>query len=133
MVHNEDSRVKIPVLVHLSRLGYKYLSLKDSKWDESTNIFTDIFNDSISRINNKLQKQEINSLVEKTYQSLDNEDLGQGFYNLLSSSSLGRLVDFDDFKNNSLHVVTELPYKKDDEVFYPDITLLINGMPLVFY
>ena len=45
---------------------------------------------------------------------------------------MGRLVDFDDFKNNSLHVVTELPYKKDDEVFYPDITLLINGMPLVF-
>ena len=61
MIHNEDSRVKIPVLVHLSRLGYKYLSLKDSKWYESTNIFKDIFNDSISRINSKLQKHEINS------------------------------------------------------------------------
>src|SRR5690606_23219167 len=34
--------------------------------------------------------------------------------------------------NNSFHVVTELTYRKDDEEFRPDITLLINGMPLVF-
>ena len=39
---NEDSRVKIPTILHLVRLGYEYLSLKDQKWDESTNIFTDI-------------------------------------------------------------------------------------------
>ena len=31
-----------------------------------------------------------------------------------------------------MHVVTELTYKKDDDEFRPDITLLINGMPLVF-
>ena len=29
MKHNENSRVKIPALVHLTRLGYEYLSLKD--------------------------------------------------------------------------------------------------------
>ena len=28
MPHNENSRVKIPALVHLTRLGYKYISLK---------------------------------------------------------------------------------------------------------
>jgi len=39
MVHNEDSRVKIPSILHLTRLGYSYLSLKGAKWDESTNIF----------------------------------------------------------------------------------------------
>ena len=27
--HNENSRVKIPALVHLTRLGYEYLSLKE--------------------------------------------------------------------------------------------------------
>ena len=27
-IHNENSRVKIPALIHLTRLGYKYLSLK---------------------------------------------------------------------------------------------------------
>ena len=41
-VHNEDSRVKIPAILHRMRLGYSYLSLKSKKWDESTNIFTDL-------------------------------------------------------------------------------------------
>jgi type I restriction enzyme R subunit len=50
---NEDSRVKIPTILHLVRLGYGYLSLKDPKvtWDESTNIFADIFHESIKNIN----------------------------------------------------------------------------------
>lgn len=29
MKHNEDLRVKIPALIHLTRLGYEYLSLKE--------------------------------------------------------------------------------------------------------
>jgi len=37
-----------------------------------------------------------------------------------------------DFNNNSFHVVTELTYKNGDDEFRPDITLLINGMPLAF-
>ena len=28
MPHNENSRVKIPALVHFTRLGYKYISLR---------------------------------------------------------------------------------------------------------
>lgn len=28
MPHNENSRVKIPALVHFTRLGYNYISLK---------------------------------------------------------------------------------------------------------
>jgi type I restriction enzyme R subunit len=51
MLHNEITRVKIPTILHLVRLGYDYLSLKDAKWDDSTNIFTDIFNKSIKHIN----------------------------------------------------------------------------------
>ncbi|MFT4256027.1 MAG: hypothetical protein QM599_03590 [Pseudoxanthomonas sp.] len=36
---NEDSRVKIPALLHLTCLGYRYLSLKDARWDGHANIF----------------------------------------------------------------------------------------------
>ncbi len=58
------------------------------------------------------------------------------FYKMLTSSSGIKLIDFssiDNFKkNNSFHVVTELPYNNGDEEFRPDITLLINGMPLAF-
>ncbi len=46
MLHNENSRVKIPALVHFTRLGYEYLSLKKYSGanliDEDTNIFIDL-------------------------------------------------------------------------------------------
>ena len=132
MKFNEDSRVKIPAILHLTRLGYEYLSLKDNKWDESTNIFTDIFNDSIGRINPDLSDYDISRLYAELSLTLENEDLGKAFYEDLISQSGSRLIDFENFDNNSFHVVTELPCKKDDEEFRPDITLLINGMPLVF-
>ena len=51
MVFSEDSRVKISCILHLVRLGYQYLSLKNATWDEDTNIFPDIFQESITRIN----------------------------------------------------------------------------------
>ncbi len=38
MQFNEDSRVKIPTILHLTRLGYEYLSLNDVKWNLDTNI-----------------------------------------------------------------------------------------------
>ena len=47
MIFNEDSRVKIPALLHFTRLGYRYLSFKDAKWDESSNIFPTFFRDSL--------------------------------------------------------------------------------------
>ena len=42
MKFNEDSRVKIPTILHLIRLDYQYLPLAGQKFDESTNIFTDV-------------------------------------------------------------------------------------------
>ena len=51
MVFTEDSRVKIPCILHLVRLGYRYLSLKEAVWDEGTNIFPDLFRESMARIN----------------------------------------------------------------------------------
>ena len=51
MAFNEDSRVKIPAILHLTRLGYTYLPLKDQSWDGKTNIFPELFRDSLSRIN----------------------------------------------------------------------------------
>ncbi len=132
MKYNEDSRVKIPTILHLMRLGYNYLSLSDQNWDTSNNIFTDIFQESIKRINPDYGDEEIDKLYDEVTLSLENEDLGKAFYEMLVDRSGKKLIDFNDFDNNSFHVVTELPYKNDDEVFRPDITLLINGMPLVF-
>jgi len=132
MAFNEDSRVKIPSILHLTRLGYQYLSLKDSQWDETTNIFTDLFTESICRINPEMDVDDVKRLYDDVALSLDNEDLGKAFYEKLTEKSGIKLIDFELFENNSFHVVTELTYRNGDEEFRPDIILLINGMPLVF-
>lgn len=132
MAFNENTRVKIPAILHLCRLGYEYLSLSKEKWDENTNIFTDIFYESLIRINDGIEKDDIKREYEKVSLALDNEDLGQEFYKMITSASGIKLIDFQNFENNSFHVVTELPCKNGDDEFRPDITLLINGMPLVF-
>lgn len=132
MKFTEDTRVKIPSILHLTRLGYEYLSLKDATWDESTNIFTEIFKESIDRINGGLEEVDIERTLEEISLTLDNEDLGKSFYEQLIDQSGIKLIDFKDFDNNSFHVVTELTYKNGDDEFRPDIILLINGMPLIF-
>ena len=131
--HNENSRVKIPAILHLMRLGYDYLSIKNANWDKSTNIFPEIFIESLCRINPELSEDDVRRLLTDITIELDNEDLGQKFYERLTNQSGGKkLIDFQNFDNNSFHVVTELPCVNGDEEFRPDITLLVNGMPLVF-
>ncbi len=132
MAHNENTRVKIPALLHLDRLGYTYISLKNAKRDETTNIFTDIFAESLMRINPDMDQHMVKRTFENISLALDNEDLGQAFYKMLTATSGIRLIDFKNFDNNSFHVVTELTCKNVDDEFRPDITLLINGMPLAF-
>jgi type I restriction enzyme, R subunit len=132
MTFNEDSRVKLPLVLHLHRLGYEYLSLKNTVWDETTNILTDVFAKSITKINPRIEEGDVDRLLGEIRFALDNEDLGKTFYEKLVDQSGYRLIDFEDFDNNSFHVVTELTYKNGDEEFRPDIVLLINGMPLAF-
>jgi type I restriction enzyme R subunit len=94
--------------------------------------FPTLFNEAIARINTDLSAEDITRLLADVKLLLDNEDLGNAFYDRLSERSGVRLIDFENFDNNSFHVVTELTCKNGDDEFRPDITLLINGMPLVF-
>lgn len=132
MTFNEDSRVKIPCVLHLIRLGYQYLPLKSATWDGKTNIFPELFQSAIAKINPEMEEADIQQLLKDITLALDNEDLGKAFYEKLIAQTGPRLIDFSNITNNSLHVVTELPCKNGDDEFRPDITLLINGLPLVF-
>ena len=136
MKFNEDTRVKIPALVHTTKLGYKYISLKNEKEqiDERNNIFRNIFKESINRINNTdLNTDEIKRILDNITLILDNEDLGKSFYKILIDGYKGlRLIDFNNIENNTFNCVTELTYKNGDDEFRPDIIMLINGMPLGF-
>lgn len=132
MAFNENTRVKIPAILHLCRLGYKYISWPKYKRDESTNIFTDIFLESLTKINPSFEDDEIKKAYQNVLLSLDNDDLGKVFYQMLTATSGVKLIDFKNFENNQFHVVTELPFKNGEEEFRPDITILVNGMPLAF-
>ncbi|TSJ44881.1 type I restriction endonuclease subunit R [Fluviicola chungangensis] len=132
MKFNENSRVKIPAILQLMRLGYEYIPQTDRHYRENTNIFPEIFVNSLYRINPEANKEEILRVLDEIALELDYEDLGQKFYERLTSKSGIKLIDFQNFENNSFHVTTELTCKNGDEEFRPDITVLINGMPLAF-
>lgn len=140
MPHNENSRVKIPALVHFTRLGYTYLSLKkytgSDLIDEDTNIFVDLLCAAINRINGtEYTIEDAKKLVSELKVVLDNDDLGRAFYSVLLNGYNGiKLIDYDDVRGekNSFSVVTELTYKNGADEFRPDIIPLINGIPLAF-
>lgn len=136
MIHNENSRVKIPALVHLTRLGYKYIKQKECSgaYCPKTNIFKGILWDSINRLNGTaLTEAEVDSLVEELAIKLNTDDLGRAFYKILLNGFNGlQLIDLEDESRNSYHVVTELTYQNGEDEFRPDITLLVNGLPLAF-
>lgn len=136
----EDSRVKIPALVHFTRLGYTYMSIKDKErnvdYDGDTNIFYSQFLAAINRINqSELTIEDAKKIIDELKIKLDNDDLGKSFFKILQSGINGiRLIDFFDITGtkNDYTVVTELPYENGDDNFRPDIVVLINGMPLSF-
>lgn len=134
MTFNEDSRVKIPAIVNLTRLGFTYVPKSGIvNLHAETNIFKDLFKQGLSKINGtEYSDSEIDTFITELNIQLDNSDLGKAFYKSLQGDFACKLIDFENFNNNLLHVVTELTYKNDEEEFRPDITLLINGMPLAF-
>lgn len=136
MIFNEDSRVKIPAILHLMRLGYEYIPFAQQDRIESNNIFPEIFIDAICRIN-EIGEPEAKRLLDEINLELDYEDLGKTFYERLIATSGIKLIDFDNFNNNTFHVTSELTCKNGDEEFRPDISLrympVTPGLQLVSY
>ncbi|MCL4384183.1 type I restriction endonuclease [Patescibacteria group bacterium] len=136
MTFNENTRVKIPALIHLTRLGYTYFSLKDNSHqiDSETSIITDIFNEQIQKLNPNVTKDSIALELQNIKEELNFDDLGRAFYKRLIGKGNGnlRLIDWDRFNNNLFHITTELANKNGEDEFRPDITVFINGLPLSF-
>ncbi|WP_243555757.1 type I restriction endonuclease [Priestia megaterium] len=132
---NEDTRVKIPALVHFTRLGYDYVSLKGANIEPKCKIFIDIFKKSIERINKRtFNNQEIKGLLREIRTLVENNDAGLSFYKRLTAGHANiKLIDFIDTSNNYINVVTELEFSNEGESFRPDITVLINGIPLAYF
>ncbi|GAA7860554.1 type I restriction endonuclease subunit R [Helicobacter pylori] len=124
MPYNEITRVQVPALMHLAELGYDFIPIKDEpKLDTATNILTNSFTQAFERLNPTKNAKETLAEMKKR---LNYDDLGKSFYEYLLKSE-NQIIDFDNPNNNLYEMMAELPYKS----FRPDITLFINGLPLV--
>lgn len=133
---NEATRVQMPAMVHLTRLGYSYFGkinedMAGNVYDPDTNILIDVFKQQFEFLNPSA-KGEFGQTFRAIRQELANDDLGKSFYKRLTTASLVRLIDFENPQNNSFHFTAEFTCKNGQDEFRPDITLFVNGLPLCF-
>ena len=133
---SELTRVQMPAIMHLTKLGYKYFGKitkekENIEYDPDTNILIEVFKESFLKLNPNYQGN-VEQILNEIKQELDYDDLGKTFYKKLTSISPYKLVDFEDAKNNVYHCTAEFTCERDGENFRPDITIFINGLPLVF-
>ena len=135
MVHakREDLQIKVPALLHLSRLGYGYLdrpSLRSR--DRKTNILPDALRNAAERINGiRMTPEMLRCLTDDLRSQLDREDLGRQFYCTIRNGWNGiRLIDFAHPEKNLFQSAAELACGSGAGSFRPDITLFVNGLPL---
>ena len=129
---NEDTRVKVPALMHLTRIGYTYRSLKTMRLDPLTNIDLDTFTKQLRELNGDLSDKQIELFLGDIQNKLNSEDLGRDFYQKILQNKILKVIDYDHPERNIWECVTEMPCENGNDSFRPDITLLINGLPLVF-
>lgn len=133
---NELTRVQMPALVHLTRIGYTYFGKiseddRHTVYDPDTNILINVFKTQFAKLNPD-KAGEAEETLRTLRLELDFDDLGESFYNRLRAVSPVKLIDFEHPENNVYHCTAEFTCKRDEEEFRPDITLFINGLPLVF-
>ena len=133
---NEATRVQMPAMVHLTRLGYSYFGkinedMAGNVYDPDTNILIDVFKQQFEFLNPSA-KGEFGQTFRAIRQELANDDLGKSFYKRLTTASPVRLIDFENPQNNSFHFTAEFTCKNGQDEFRPDITMFVNGLPLCF-
>lgn len=127
--------MQIPAAVHLVRLGYTYLSnIADDEYHHDSNTLLAPLRRAIEKLNPSFTATEVSNASDELLRTLQNEDLGREFYNKISSISGTKYIDFQNPDNNEWHVTTEFTCRNDrtTDEFRPDLTVFVNGLPLVF-
>lgn len=133
---SEATRVQMPAMVHLTRIGYTYFGkLSEDKngtvYDGDTNILLPIFEQQFKKLNLEHEGEYL-QVLKDIRKELNDDDLGRGFYDRLKAVSPVKLIDFDNIGNNTFHFTAEFTCKNGQDEFRPDITLFVNGLPLCF-
>ena len=133
---SEATRVQMPAMVHLTRIGYTYFGkLSEDKngtvYDGDTNILLPVFEQQFKKLNPGHEGEYL-QILRDIRKELNDDDLGRGFYNRLKAISPVKLIDFDNIENNTFHFTAEFTCKNGQDEFRPDITLFVSGLPLCF-
>lgn len=109
---NEATRVQMPALVHLTRIGFTYFGkITEDKagtvYDPDTNILIEVFKSQFAKLNPE-RAGEAEAMLRIIRQELDNDDIGESFYKRLKSVSPVRLIDFEHPENNASTIRTML-------------------------
>lgn len=133
---NELSRVQLPAVLHLMKLGYEYLSYEKNKSDidPENNIIVPIFKNQFLKLNPEASEEDFENEYKDIKLELKFDDLGRSFFNRLQGQANSRyqLIDWNNFNNNSFHLAIEVPCINGEEEFRPDIMIFVNGLPLTY-
>lgn len=127
-------------------MGYDHLYAPDFDRDYTSPLLDSILRDSLVRINRglpveaidealaKLKNFDTGSLLQKNIIFMDYLQNGitvKFFIKGEEQSSIVRLIDYENVKNNSFYVVNQFTFLENGNNRRPDIILFINGLPLV--
>lgn len=125
---SEATRVQMPAMVHLTRIGYTYFGkLSEDKngtvYDSDTNILLQVFERQFKNLNPG-HEGEFLQVLKDIRKELNDDDLGRGFYNRLKAVSPVKLIDFDNIGIIRSISQPNLPVRTDKTNFV--LTLLYS-------
>ena len=133
--HNELTRVQLPAALHLTRLGYTYLSRTSEELrnrDLSTNILVPVFKRQFLKFNNYASEAVFERELDNIRLELDQEDIGRSFFKRIQGKSDYTYINWTDLEANTFHIALEVTCQNGEDEFRPDITVFINGLPLSY-
>ena len=117
-------------------MGYDHLYAPDLDRDYSSPLLDAELRNSLVRINRGLPVEAIDEALSKLKNIIFMDYLQNGitvkfFVKGEEQSSIVRLLDYQNVKNDSFYVVNQFTFLENGNNRRPDIILFINGLPLV--
>lgn len=105
---NEATRVQMPALVHLTRIGYSYYGkitedMQNDVYDPDTNILLPVFKEQFSKLNPS-RGGEAETVLKQIRQELDKINCIEGYKNM---QTLGTLTEITDLRTVWPHEATD--------------------------
>ena len=133
--YQSEKELEIELIENLKKLGYEYINIKNEKE------LIDNFKNQLERLNNyKFENDEWNIFFKKEIQKegvlekakiIHNDDCITTTINNKGISKNIKLIDKSNIHENKLQVINQYREEKGTYKSRYDVTILINGLPLI--